>query len=51
MGVTIVAATGDDGVGGFLVRNNQLGCGYWAMYPASSPFVVAVGGTQVSVIP
>jgi subtilase family serine protease len=50
MGVTIVAASGDDGVGGFLVRSSQLICGYYAMYPASLPLVVAVGGTQVSVM-
>ena len=37
---TILAASGDDGVIGFL--NN---CGYYPQFPASYPYVTAVGGT------
>lgn len=48
MGVTIVAASGDDGVAGFLARGKSSSCGYYPMFPASSPYVTAVGGTQVS---
>jgi len=46
MGVTIVAASGDDGVAGFHARHNISACGYDASFPASSPYVVAVGATQ-----
>lgn len=46
MGVTIFAASGDDGVGGWLVRQNISYCGYFPMWPATSPYVTAVGGTQ-----
>jgi tripeptidyl-peptidase-1 len=41
-GVTIVAASGDSGVAGI---PSSLACGYNPMFPASSPFVTAVGGT------
>ena len=50
-GVTIMAASGDDGVAGFLARDGTLPCGYWPMFPASNPYVTAVGGTMVSHIP
>ena len=46
-GTTVMAASGDDGVAGFLVRGGSLSCGYWASFPASSPYVTAVGGTMV----
>ena len=42
MGVTIVAASGDDGASGFGK------CGYVPLFPASSPYVLSVGGTTVS---
>lgn len=47
VGTTLLAASGDDGVAGFLVRDGTLGCGYYASFPASSPYVTAVGGTMV----
>lgn len=47
MGVTLLAASGDDGVAGFLVRSlGRTYCGYYSMFPASCPYVTAVGGTQ-----
>eukprot|EP01041_Mallomonas_annulata_P002381 gene2381-4625_t len=46
LGVTIVAASGDDGVGGYLVRFTDSFCGYYPTFPASSPYVVSVGGTM-----
>ena len=45
-GVTLVVASGDDGVGSFLVRSGTLFCGYIPSFPATSPYVTAVGGTQ-----
>ena len=42
MGVTIVVAAGDHGAG----RADT--CGYNAAFPASSPYVLSVGGTTVS---
>eukprot|EP00597_Dinobryon_sp_UTEXLB2267_P013109 CAMPEP_0170105160 /NCGR_PEP_ID=MMETSP0020_2-20130122/4595_1 /TAXON_ID=98059 /ORGANISM="Dinobryon sp., Strain UTEXLB2267" /LENGTH=1038 /DNA_ID=CAMNT_0010329207 /DNA_START=394 /DNA_END=3510 /DNA_ORIENTATION=- len=39
-GVTIVASSGDYGV------NSKCGCGYIPLFPASSPYVVAVGATM-----
>ena len=49
MGVTIVAATGDDGAVGSDVRNHGLdACSYVAIFPASNPYVTAVGATSVS---
>eukprot|EP01035_Chromulina_nebulosa_P023270 gene23270-30161_t len=47
-GVTIVAGAGDDGVTGYAwstTAYNISQCGFYAMFPASSPYVVAVGGT------
>ena len=41
MGTTILAASGNDGVIGYGSSN----CGYYPMFPASSPYVTAVGGT------
>jgi len=48
-GVTLVAASGDDGVAGHGARLQYGGawyCGYSPSFPASSPFVLSVGGTQ-----
>ena len=42
MGTTLVAASGDDGVNGI---SGSLKCGYYAVFPASCPYVTAVGGT------
>eukprot|EP01117_Protostelium_nocturnum_P002650 TRINITY_DN13443_c0_g1_i1.p1 TRINITY_DN13443_c0_g1~~TRINITY_DN13443_c0_g1_i1.p1 ORF type:complete len:264 (-),score=44.63 TRINITY_DN13443_c0_g1_i1:106-897(-) len=42
-GVTIVAASGDHGVSGAAAPRD---CGYNPIFPASSPYVVAVGGTR-----
>ena len=47
-GVTIVASSGDDGAISSNARKNSLFCGYAPSFPASSPYVVAVGGTMVS---
>ena len=47
-GVTILAASGDDGVAGFGARIfGPAFCSYFPMFPASSPYVTAVGGTMV----
>ena len=46
-GVTIVVASGDDGVANYPARGNASACGFFPSYPASSPFVVSVGATQV----
>jgi len=48
-GVTLVAASGDDGVSGHGARLQYGGawyCSYSPSFPASSPFVLSVGGTQ-----
>jgi len=46
MGITVVVATGDDGVANFQARSSKSSCGYNPSYPASSPYVTAVGATQ-----
>ena len=46
MGVTLLVASGDDGVGNFIVRNSPGLCGYFSDYPSGSPYVTAVGATQ-----
>jgi tripeptidyl-peptidase-1 len=46
-GVTIVAASGDDGANSRSVRAGMGGsCGYAPGFPASSPYVTSVGATQ-----
>jgi len=45
-GISVVVASGDDGVAGVVARNNKRYCGFNAGFPASSPHVTAVGGTQ-----
>jgi tripeptidyl-peptidase I len=48
MGVTIIAGSGDDGANSRLVRGSQTTqCGYVASFPASHPYVTAVGATSV----
>lgn len=49
VGTTVLAASGDDGVAGFQVRTGDLPCGYWALFPASCPYVTAVGATMVHI--
>ena len=51
MGTTVLASSGDDGVSSFEARGNPSFCGYSPLFPASSPYVVAVGGTNVSTYP
>ena len=46
MGVTILVASGDDGVANFVARSDLSQCGYNPSFPASNPYVLAVGGTQ-----
>jgi tripeptidyl-peptidase-1 len=45
MGTTLVAASGDDGVLALLTTGDYY-CGYFAQFPASCPYVTAVGGTS-----
>ena len=46
-GVTIVAASGDDGVANFQARYDASECSYNPAFPASHPLVLAVGGNVV----
>ena len=48
MGVTIVAASGDDGAVTMKARGDYSKCKYMPIFPASSPYVTAVGATMVS---
>lgn len=45
-GVSILVSSGDDGVANFQARKNAKKCGYNPSFPASSPYVTAVGATQ-----
>lgn len=45
-GLTIMVASGDDGVGNFPVRTDSSQCGFNPSFPATSPYVLAVGATQ-----
>lgn len=45
-GITIIIASGDDGVANFPARTDPNQCGFFPSYPASSPYVTAVGATQ-----
>lgn len=47
-GVTILTASGDDGVHSPLARLNALSCGYQPGFPATNPYVTAIGATSVS---
>lgn len=47
MGTTLVVASGDDGATGYRTRSTQV-CSYGPMFPATSPYVLSVGGTMVS---
>jgi len=46
MGVTILVSSGDDGVANFQARSSPKSCGYNPSFPATSPYVTAVGATQ-----
>lgn len=58
-GITILAGSGDDGTMGFEAGSNgaddgSYGCTnatIWPVFPASSPYITAVGGTQMSNTP
>eukprot|EP01034_Spumella_vulgaris_P030420 gene30420-37632_t len=45
MGVTLLSASGDDGVMGFREERPQV-CGYDPLFPACSPYVTSVGATM-----
>jgi subtilase family serine protease len=45
--VTILASSGDDGAVSTSAAGNPLACGYNPSFPATSPYVTAVGGTMV----
>ena len=47
IGVTIVAASGDDGANSRKVRSLPSVCSYAPNFPASNPYVTAVGATSV----
>ena len=47
LGVTIVIASGDDGVAMLYARSNNSQCAYRAAFPNTSPYVISVGATQV----
>jgi len=45
-GVTITVSSGDDGVANFQARTLARKCGYNPSFPASNPYVTAVGATK-----
>jgi len=45
-GLTVFVASGDDGVANFEARGDASQCGFNPSFPATSPYVVAVGATQ-----
>jgi subtilase family serine protease len=49
-GVTILASSGDDGAVSTSAAGNPLACGYNPSFPATSPYVTAVGGTMVRAV-
>jgi subtilase family serine protease len=49
-GVTILASSGDDGAVSTSAAGNPLACGYNPSFPATSPYVTAVGGTMVRTV-
>ncbi len=46
-GTTLIVPSGNDGVSGKNARANSAKCGYFPLFPASSPFVTTVGATEV----
>jgi tripeptidyl-peptidase-1 len=47
-GISITVSSGDDGALSTSARKNPLACGYHPSFPASSPYVTALGATMVS---
>ncbi len=47
-GVSLLVASGDDGVVNWGYLSGYYGCGYWPDFPSISPYWTAVGGTMVS---
>ncbi len=49
-GLTVVFSSGDDGIGNSIIRDDvQTACSQaWPSWPASSPYVTAVGATQMT---
>ena len=47
-GTTLFASSGDDGVSAFFARSDGSKCAYDPVFPCTSPYVIAVGGTIVS---
>jgi len=45
-GITVMVASGDDGVANYIARSDPSKCGFNPSFPASSPYVTAVGATQ-----
>lgn len=45
-GLSVIVASGDDGVANFIARTNASACGFNPSFPATSPHVTAVGATQ-----
>jgi len=45
-GITVIVASGDDGVANFIARNNASACGFTPSFPATAQWVTAVGATQ-----
>ena len=48
MGVTVVAASCNDSANTYKSSCDQCLCGYNPIYPGSSPYVLSVGATMVS---
>jgi len=46
MGVSIFVSSGDDGVANFQARSSASKCGFNPSFPATSPYVTAVGATM-----
>jgi subtilase family serine protease len=49
-GLTLLFSSGDDGVGGYLIRDDPVAACQQALpsWPAASPYVTAVGGTMLT---
>jgi tripeptidyl-peptidase-1 len=45
-GVSIFVSSGDDGVANYIAREDKSQCGFNPSFPASVPYVTAVGATQ-----
>ena len=48
IGTTILAASGNDGANSFWAGSDTSICAYFSSFPATSQYVLAVGGTTVS---